>query len=823
MKKLVLLSLVSLISTFIWATDPQSKTVRKALPPLKINPSRLGFANNKPKSLRSGTLQTVPIGKAGNVLSVLNANCHQIDVDSALNTVLFIHRSDTVFGTSYNVAQYRYDISKNGGTTWTSNIGPLNPIGDNITVNGRYPECVLRPDSAYATIPDSAWIVYNGSWHNGGTTDRWQGQFYGVGRLDGDTSTYTQHDDIVNNANVEISTSMIKTAHGDYWNLNLDYTSLSTTTDTIRGIILEHGLWNDSAGEVLWTYLPITINTNSIYTNGTAVGNNLGSPIISFDPTGKYGWIVMYGNLGTSNNLATMPIYMNSSDYGQTWSTPQELYLENLPGMFTTGTSTTQNLGKTIPEDLQVVVDSAGNPHIITVVGIADTTSNLDEFYLQPLVLYDLYYNPSVASCSWQANSLALINGYSGYYTSDQVGDANRIQVSRSKDGTKIFAFWTDTDSTTVAGILAAGGTTIESNPYPNLFGMGIDMTTRNTTNAIDFTAGDPLFGGIVTGLYTTGTIGGAILPVVSPNAVNEGAGAYNVPVVLTNPDYLQTITASKSSVNPASFYYAQNINFTSSEYVNKFDNAAPTLTVNGPDTVYVHIDSTYTPPTATAYDCQTGNITPQYSSTVPINGGGYTDSSGVFISTWSATSNGNTSTATQVVIVSGPPTAIIWDSVTQNDYILLFKDESLNFPTTRYWSFGDGSHSTAASYSKHYLTDGTKMVTLLVTNQYGSSSDTVYIDVTNVGINEIELSNKINVYPNPSNGIITVQMADDIAKGAKVSVFNILGQNTNNNMEIKPNVTITELNLSHLETGAYMLKIETPAGTAIKPIVINK
>jgi len=65
--------------------------------------------------------------------------------------------------------------------------------------------------------------------------------------------------------------------------------------------------------------------------------------------------------------------------------------------------------------------------------------------------------------------------------------------------------------------------------------------------------------------------------------------------------------------------------------------------------------------------------------------------------------------------------------------------------------------------------------------------------------------------------------MDEDIAQGEKVTVLNLLGQQVNKTYEIRPSVTQTTLDLSNLATGAYMLKVETLSGTAIKEIVINK
>jgi hypothetical protein len=834
MKKIVLLSLVTLVTISLWAAGPVFKKAHKTIASSKANFSRYS-RNNKPKSLRSNSLLTVPIGIAGNLLTVDNGNCHQIDVDSAMNTVIFIHRAE-----SYNndglIGRYRYDISRNGGTTWDTCIGPLNPMDDEVNINGRFPQAVLRPDSAYPTNPDSAWIVYNGSWWVGTGSQIWQGQFYGVGKLDGDTTTYTQDTSVVNNANVEIATSMIESAPGNYWNLNLNYTGLTTTTDTIRGLIIEHGLWNNSAGKVLWTYQYVNFDIGSFTsTGGSIAGNNLGSPTIAFDPTGKYGWIVMSGNLTNGPNFASVPIYMNSSDYGQTWSAPQALSLGNLPGIFTTPSNgAVPTLGPSLAEDIQVAVDSAGNPHIFAVVGTTDTTNQGGGIYLDLLVLYDIYYNPAVVGCSWQANFLSQVWGFEGTYTADAstVGgtEFNRVQVSRSKDGTKLFVFWNDTDSADVVSILstATTGSTIYSNPTPNLMGIGINMTNRMTTDIVDFTSGNSLFGGqMAVPVSAAGSIGGAMFPVVSPNALNLGAGTYNVPVVLTNPDYRQSVIASKLAANPAQFYYCQNINFTQSQYVNKFDNAPPTLALNGPDTVYVHLDSPYVHPTPTAYDCVFGNITPQYSSNVPTDIHGNTDSVGVYTSTWTATNpDSNSSTVTQVVIVAAKPIArFVYTAL--SGYRYAFTDTSLNFPTSRVWNWGDGTsnHLNATHPIKVYTTGGTKCVTLTVSNQFGTSDtvSTPCLIIHLAGINDETLSNKIVVYPNPSAGTVNMDLADDIATGATVTAYNMLGQQVNAPINIRAGITQTVLDLSNLETGVYMLKVETTSGTAVKEITINK
>jgi len=63
----------------------------------------------------------------------------------------------------------------------------------------------------------------------------------------------------------------------------------------------------------------------------------------------------------------------------------------------------------------------------------------------------------------------------------------------------------------------------------------------------------------------------------------------------------------------------------------------------------------------------------------------------------------------------------------------VLFTDYSLNFPTTRNWSFGDGTYSTQQNPSHTYTAAGTYDVSLTATNLAGSDvkTKTGYITVT--------------------------------------------------------------------------------------------
>ncbi len=78
------------------------------------------------------------------------------------------------------------------------------------------------------------------------------------------------------------------------------------------------------------------------------------------------------------------------------------------------------------------------------------------------------------------------------------------------------------------------------------------------------------------------------------------------------------------------------------------------------------------------------------------------------------------------------------------------------------------------------------------------------------MGLEESE-KERINVYPNPSNGTVTI----DGLEVTEVQVFNALGQLVK---ETKENV----IDLLEQEAGTYILKVITPAGVVTKQIVKN-
>ena len=93
---------------------------------------------------------------------------------------------------------------------------------------------------------------------------------------------------------------------------------------------------------------------------------------------------------------------------------------------------------------------------------------------------------------------------------------------------------------------------------------------------------------------------------------------------------------------------------------------------------------------------------------------------------------------------------------------IFNFTNTSTTTGTTTYaWDFGDSNTSTMMDPSHTYAGGGNYTVTLTVTDSCGTNTFTSTVSTT-VGINELSLVD-VAVYPNPSNGIFTIEASAEM------------------------------------------------------------
>jgi hypothetical protein len=174
-------------------------------------------------------------------------------------------------------------------------------------------------------------------------------------------------------------------------------------------------------------------------------------------------------------------------------------------------------------------------------------------------------------------------------------------------------------------------------------------------------------------------------------------------------------------------------------------------------------------------------------------------------------------------------------------DSLLLHHYTAVNFasgamPLSYYWSWGDGSYSTTAFPSHTYSSAGYYDICLSITDAVGctsifcdstginkSNNTIASIDVVPPSITAIdELSNAtlISVFPNPSNGLINITLAEK-ATDTKLEVLNSCGQ-VLLSKEIN-NSTQTSLDLSNHSKGIYFIKVQNGNGVVVRKVVISE
>lgn len=138
----------------------------------------------------------------------------------------------------------------------------------------------------------------------------------------------------------------------------------------------------------------------------------------------------------------------------------------------------------------------------------------------------------------------------------------------------------------------------------------------------------------------------------------------------------------------------------------------------------------------------------------------------------------------------------------------------------TTVWS-NNGSNVGTTSPLTINLVNGPNNICMTTT--VGTQTDDTCIVITYVGINDIDFANEVNLYPNPTNGKVTIQLSGNEYAKAELTVINAVGQTV-----IAPSVVnlvnnAYTMNLSSLANGVYYIKISNDGKSAIKKVTIAR
>ena len=133
---------------------------------------------------------------------------------------------------------------------------------------------------------------------------------------------------------------------------------------------------------------------------------------------------------------------------------------------------------------------------------------------------------------------------------------------------------------------------------------------------------------------------------------------------------------------------------------------------------------------------------------------------------------------------------------------VLTLTNNSLN-ASNYYWELGNGITSNATDTSITYTSPGSYSITLVATDNCGVS-DTLIQVIQVLGLVDLA-SQAVTVYPNPTTGVIFIQLLDKGLMGEKMSLFDIAGRKVMEKLITQENESI---DLSSFKSGIYLLNI---------------
>jgi len=503
--------------------------------------AQFGSGNNADVS--SSVCGVYAIGNAMTYIAGAGGSRSVLSYNKDLNTVVFVHRAACGMPAAVtNTGYYTYDISTDGGTSWTNNQGPIygvqmnpgNGCGGGSVLGphrGRYPKGVVYNTSGN-TDPNNAHIVYTGPWNTDdqSAATNWYGQVHGTGHINGSPAN-ENYDSLLSGMAIWPQDIFV-TKTGVSWILGTVGAQdlVNTYQDSIA--ILK-GTWNGS--DFVYSYFPIHYEVNPY-------ANEIPDLNIAFSDDGLTGYIAML-----TNQDPTYTIYPDSSYYiqvlktedgGNTWSCPTDIILAGAMDSALQVLNNNDRYGTAW--DLDIVIDKNNNLHIITtVVPINHAPYSLFQSYNHKTYgLFDIFTTDG--GNTYKAQLLAhpeTFMGSIGTQGVDEIDEYLRPFASRTWDGSKLFFGWFDTDT------LYWG---IYENDQPDLHLVGYDVDanfwTSDLSNLLAVNAGENI---------TTGTAASGKCWMGNGSYYSiDSAGNYKVPVVYMdqpNPDFRYIDCASPS------------------------------------------------------------------------------------------------------------------------------------------------------------------------------------------------------------------------------------------------------------------------------------
>jgi hypothetical protein len=424
----------------------------------------------------------ITIGAAGNAYGLYNGGRTALWADNNLNSVIFTHRMTVPPGSGY----LAYDLSTDGGLTWTNNIQVYDPTKDG--ANARYPQGLIY-NPVGNTDPNNAMMSYFGPTLDGSNgTSNWGGYAGGVHTLD-QLNAPTQHDWSAEGPfkqNVPAAFH-INPVNGDLWVFEPAVTD-GLGNQYTDSLLITQGTLNASATD--YDY-----DRWLMYAPPFTPGRASACEKIAFAPDGQIGYMTLLWDNGLDPFAAGFgyyPVIFKTTDGGETWGDPKAIIMSGPDGFdevkyYLTDEQWEELWVPPAPHrdsvlyqtafDHDMVVDMNGDVHISVTIGVASVTTPYAIIASGGYGATFHFYSLNQGEC-FAAQYVTHNKTFRGEFGGpDGISEDSRSQISTNHDGSKVFLSWLDTDFEGV-----------DDNIMPDIHAWAFDVNTRMYTDVYNVT-----------------------------------------------------------------------------------------------------------------------------------------------------------------------------------------------------------------------------------------------------------------------------------------------------------------------------------------------
>ncbi len=410
-------------------------------------------------------------------------------VNQELNTVTNFHRMGGALDPGGFSGDLGYDISKDGGLTWTNMIEVYTANdssgGGYFTDAARYPNHGIY-NPVGNTDPNEAYVSFFASNSAGSPGNSGYGYLHGrgnIGNPDDTTSNYIPADTAAG-IFPYLPEGYTLTNLGEFWAVDLNQDWSGGTVVFLEEMILNRGIWNEGIEdfEVIQSLLPCE----------TQDAQRPVCQRVEFSPDGQVGYIAVLtdnGMVPISQERSLFPILWKTTDAGDTWTGPMPVAIAGPRGItavhsFLSDDELAELYGAPIPDreeiefttayDFDLSVDAWGNPQIAVICGITGTDAYSIVTSMSEVSGYIFTAAFLISSMDGGENFFAYELGRQKTFrgTFGDLTEDNRIQIARTHAGDKMFVSWLDTDIPGVTG-----------NQQPDIYARGIDIVFDQVTH----------------------------------------------------------------------------------------------------------------------------------------------------------------------------------------------------------------------------------------------------------------------------------------------------------------------------------------------------